>query len=135
MKWKDSQGQSKEIRIIEESSHKWRIMGNLLGIPTAKLTSYRTAHLNMNEACCEEVLLYWLGGRGSQEYSVTWDGFHKLLEDVDLVALAEKYSQALQANQNLSFVSNSSHNFFKIVTMVPIFVIIIIVAILFAKLM
>ncbi len=100
MKWKDSQGQSKEIRIIEESSHKWRTMGNLLGISTAKLTSYRTAHLNMNEACCEEVLLYWLGRRGSQEYPVTWDGFHELLEDIDLVALSEKLSQALQAMQN-----------------------------------
>ncbi len=87
-------------------------MGNLLGIPTAKLTSYRKAHLNMNEACCEEVLLYWLGGRGSQEYPVTWDGFHELLEDIDLVTLAEKLSQALQAMQNLSFVSYSSHTHF-----------------------
>ncbi len=100
MKWDDSQGQSKEIRIIEESSHKWRNMGHLLGIPSAKLTSYETARLNRNEACCEDVLLYWLCGRGSQEYSVTWDGFHELLEDIDLVALAEKLSQALQAMPN-----------------------------------
>ncbi len=100
MKWKDSQGQSKEIGIIEESSHKWRTMGNLLGISSAKLTSYRTAHLNMNEACCEEVLLYWLGGRGSQEYPVTWDGFRELLMDTKLATLAEKLSQALQAMQN-----------------------------------
>ncbi len=74
-------------------------MGNLLGIPPDKLTSYRTAHINMNEACCEEVLLYWLGDMGSQEYPVTWDGFHEPLEDIDLVALAKKLSQALQAMQ------------------------------------
>ena len=100
MKWKDSQGQSKEIRIIEESSHKWRTMGNLLGIPSAKLTSYETARLNRNEACCEDVLLYWLSGRGSQEYPVTWNGFHTLLMDTKLATLAEKLSQALQAMQN-----------------------------------
>ncbi len=46
------------------------------------------------------VLLYWLEGRGYQEYSVTWDGFHELLEDSDLVALAEKLSQALKAMHN-----------------------------------
>ncbi len=75
-------------------------MGNLLGIPSAKLTSYETARLNRNEACCEDVLLYWLGGRGSQEYSVTWDGFHTLLMDTKLATLAKKLSQALQAIQN-----------------------------------
>ena len=96
MKWKDSQGQSKEIRIIKESSHKWTNMGDLLEIPPAELTSYQIAHLNRNEGCYRDVLLYWLDGKGSSSYPVTWDGFHELLMDVELVALAEKMSEALQ---------------------------------------
>ena len=98
MRWTDSQGQSKEIRIIKESSHKWTEMGDLLEIPPAELTSYQTAHLNRNEACYREVLLYWLDGKGSPSYPVTWDGFHELLDDTELVPLAEKLSEAICNN-------------------------------------
>ncbi len=76
-------------------------MGDLLEIPPAELTSFRVKYLNSNEDCYREVLLYWLDGKGSPGFPVTWDGFHELLEDTELVALAKRLSEALHAMQEL----------------------------------
>ena len=102
IKWTDEQGEKQRIRIIEETSMKWRIIGDILNISQSKLSGYKEQYHHDNELCCREVLRFWLDGKESPQYPVTWDGLYELLDDVALGALAEKLSTTLKHLQKLT---------------------------------
>ena len=96
IKWTDERGETQRIRIIEETSMKWRKMGSILNISPPKLSGFQEQYHHDNEICCQEVLCSWLDGKGSSQYPVTWDGLYELLDDVEFGALVEKLSTTLK---------------------------------------
>ena len=87
IKWRGDQGQTQRFYLMENISHKWRTIGELLNLPFPKLESIATEHHDKPEDCCRAVLGCWLEN-SSPDYPATWQGLIELLEDCKLREVA-----------------------------------------------
>ena len=97
IKWKDSQGKQRKLRIVQTICPKWRTVGNLLDISDPVLESILSQYRGDLEECCYAVLRQWLDN-GSPGYPLTWEGLLELLEDVDCSQVSEELRDALELN-------------------------------------
>ena len=82
--------------------NKWRDIGQLIGLPLTQLESIATEHRDKPIECCRTVLGRWMDNPGPpMEYPTTWDGFIELLEDCQLIQVAEELKIVL-TKANLS---------------------------------
>ena len=73
---------------MERISYRWRIIGQLIGLPFSKLESVAKEHHHKPEDCCQSVLAYWLM-KPPPDYPSTWQGLIELLEDCQMLVLAD----------------------------------------------
>ena len=79
---------------METISHKWRTIGELLGLPFSKLESLAIEHRDKPDHCCRSILGHWLDNPPPR-YPTTWHGLIELLEDSKLGQVAIQLRTAL----------------------------------------
>lgn len=82
----------KTFKLKASIIHKWREIGNLVGVPLEKLEVW--AKEKDAEDCCDAVLMHWLKN-SSPHYSVSWEGLYELLRDCDLSQVADNLKEAV----------------------------------------
>ena len=73
----------------------WRDIGQMLGNSIPQLDATSTKHRGNSRECCRAVLGRWLDNPPSN-YSATWKGLIKLLEDCELCHVATELKTALR---------------------------------------
>ena len=78
----------KTVRIIKSIAAKWKVVGIHLNFdPTGNtIVLIGTHHPLDPEACCTEMMMEWLGGRGRQP--ANWATLVRVLRDAEFSALA-----------------------------------------------
>lgn len=94
IKWTDSLGKQRKLRIVQQICPKWRQSGNLLGISDPVLESILSQYHGDLEECCYAVMRKWLDN-GSPDYPLSWDGLLELLNDIECSQVAEDLQDAL----------------------------------------
>ena len=101
IKWKDKSGKVQQFYLIEKIAHKWRTIGELVGLTYSKLQSlddeyqYRfESDLPWPEECCRAVLELWLNNP-PPGYPATWQGLIDLLEESKLGEVATELRTVL----------------------------------------
>ena len=95
IRWRDGQGRIRRFYLMDNISYKWRIIGELLGLPFPKLESIAMEHRDKPENCCRSVLGQWLDNPPPR-YPTTWQGLLELLEDGKLGEIATQLRTALE---------------------------------------
>ena len=95
IRWRDDQGRIQRFYLMDNISYKWRIIGELLGLPFPKLESIAMEHHDKPENCCRSVLGQWLDNPPPR-YPTTWQGLLELLEDGKLGEIATQLRTALE---------------------------------------
>lgn len=97
IEWQDEQEGTQELRIIKSISHKWEMVGTLLG-QADDLDNYKKSLGNDNFKCCYRVINTWIEKNGSPQFPLTWEGVYALLScaDVDERHLAEQMMKAIE---------------------------------------
>ena len=90
LKYTDSDGQPKRIKLKDELSIKWHAMGDLLGISPARLNTVSGDPIE----CCRKVLGMWFE-LGGGKYALSWEGLMELLEDLELIQALKDLKIAL----------------------------------------
>ena len=98
LKWKDSQGQEKEFRLVNQVSAKWREFGRLLNINLNQLNEIEEDQTKTTERWWKVIEL-WLNGREC-EYERTWEGLYSLLDDLQLPKIAKDLKEAVTENRS-----------------------------------
>ena len=98
LKWTDSNGRPRNLRLRDEMCADWQDIGDLLEISPIRLTEIRRSHLYNPKMCCRDILLDWLQ-MDECSYPVNWDGMLRLLVDIGLSAIADKLQEALKHYQ------------------------------------
>ena len=97
IKWRDTQGQKRSLKIIEKVSADWQTLGILLGVNMPMLQNFRRMGGDDSIQCCRHVFYQWLENSSNSEYSATWMGVHTVLNDVGQGTTAEELKQALES--------------------------------------
>ena len=95
-KWKDENGTKQQLRIIEAISHRWQQLAILVGLSMNKINAIEN---NFHpEQRSLRVFDIWITSSSdtTTAYPVTWNGLHRLLEDINYRALAERMKVALR---------------------------------------
>ena len=92
IKWKNDRGEVKTFKLKNSIKHKWREIGDHV-VPWETLEVW--AQEKNAEACCKEVLLYWLNNP-PPNYPATWEGLYELLVDSELSQVAANLKQAVE---------------------------------------
>jgi hypothetical protein len=87
IKWENERGQVRQFNLTEKIAHKWRTIGELLGLPYSKLQILDHEYRYRFEECCRAVLKLWLDNPPPQ-YPATWQGLIDLLEGSELGEVA-----------------------------------------------
>ena len=93
IKWKDENGEVQQFNLKDKISHKWRTIGNLLGLTSSKLQSLDDEYRDPFE-CCRAVLDDWFFSP-PMNYPAKWKGLIKLLEDSTLDEVATELRTVL----------------------------------------
>ena len=64
LKWKDSSGEDKVVKIKEEMSAKWMKLGQNMGISDAKLIGFKSSNNNNTDECINDVTIVWMQNSG-----------------------------------------------------------------------
>ena len=91
-------GEKKKIRIISETSHKWKAIACLICDAPNKTTVVQESCLNDPDECLRKVIFEDFISKKPKKYSQDWNGLIEMLEDVELQSLAEKVKAALSYN-------------------------------------
>ena len=85
----------KKIQVIKGLVSYWRKLGNLMDFDEtgSQLDIIRDKYPRDPEACCREMLQYWLSGNGVKPQ--TWCKLIELIHDCDQEVLAEELKQEL----------------------------------------
>ena len=94
IKWKDENGRTQKLYLMENISYKWRTIGELIRLPFSKLESLAEQHLKNPEHCCRSVLGHWLENP-PPDYPATWAGLIELLDDSQLGEVVSQLRTAL----------------------------------------
>ena len=102
IEWKEG-GDTKIVRIYNESAHQWQKIGEQLGLEHGQLASIRRNYHEDYERVTE-VLGKWCENAknlgNSRLYPKTWSGLIALLNDSDLGTVASKVHTALSASKS-----------------------------------
>lgn len=82
-------GREAEFRLLQEIQSKWYDIGLELNVPVNAMESHKT-----NGEKCQDVLRKWLEN-GAPQYPVEWDSLLKVLQKVQMSAVADKLREAL----------------------------------------
>ena len=93
IKWKDEQEKTQRFHLLQNISHKWRTIGELLDL-SSRLESLAMEHREKPEDCCQAVMRLWLANP-PDEYPSTWPGLIELLEDSQLSQIASQLRNVL----------------------------------------
>ena len=88
-------GEEKEVRIIKEASHKWKDIASLISDDPNRARTLELEHQGKPYDCLRQALIDDFINQKPEDYSQDWRGLIKLLDNVDLKALAEKITNAL----------------------------------------
>ena len=95
LKYKDSKGKQQRVRIINEASHKWKDIANLIcSDVNVTVVLEGKCHADPNE-CLKQAFINYFISKKPQRYTQDWSGLIELLEDVELETFAEKVKEAL----------------------------------------
>ena len=94
LKWKNENGDTKRLKILEEICPHWKEIGDLLGLHTSRIKAIEKNRQEV-EDCCRDVITDWLES-DVLDYPATWKDFIVLLEDIDLNSLVERIKIAIQ---------------------------------------
>lgn len=95
LKWKDKDGCTQKLKVLQEVCAKWELMGDLIGLSPGQLDAIKTDYdCRGVEVCCRQVFLEWLQHEEG-EYCATWQGLCELLEDMELSSIAKKLKEIL----------------------------------------
>ena len=97
LKWKDDQGKTKTLRLVDMVSAKWKTFGLLLGITSNQLDALERQHSGNSNICWTKVMARWLNGGSKDQYPPTWEGLYMLLEDAEFSQVAEDLKKAVAA--------------------------------------
>ena len=100
MKWKDEEGKLHRLKIFQELGKHWKDIGILVGLTWQELEKIEASSGGEEIRLSQLVFKDWLSGKHIENYPNTWAGLHELLQDVELVELAEKMRVAL-ANKDI----------------------------------
>lgn len=95
-KYRDSDGEMKRFRLLQQIQQKCRAIGTQLGIGKASLDSYVRKHPGEAIDLCLEVFDYW-SMEGSEEYPYNWGSIVTMLEDVQMTGIGKKLKKALSS--------------------------------------
>ena len=100
-KWKDGSGAEQKLKIVEEISSKWQDLAILLGLSMSQIDGIQKMQSVMEaEQCCLRVFDHWISNNGEfTDYPITWNGLHKLLEDVGHRAVARRMKTAVDIEE------------------------------------
>ena len=96
-------GTKHKVRIVNEASHKWKDIANLICSDTNVTTKLEDKYHNPNE-CLKQTFIDYFINKKPQGYTQNWNGIIELLDDIDLQTLAEKVKHALLCIDNSSRV-------------------------------
>ena len=88
-------GERKKIRIINEASHKWKDIADLICDSANKTSVLEQRYPNEPKDRLRQVFIDNFINKKPQNYSQDWRGLIELLDDVDLKTLAENVKYAL----------------------------------------
>ena len=95
LKWKDEQGESQTIRLVNEVSADWHDFGLLLGLKLKQLDAWDAQYRGDVRMCWNKVMEHWLTEGGSRDYPATWEGLYTLLKDLNFTKVAEILKRAV----------------------------------------
>ena len=85
-----------KIKVIESVAPQWKQLGALLDfdpegrtLELIKANNQQKGHV----ACCHEMFVYWLKGKGRE---ATWEVLIECLKDIEQLELARKVKKVLQ---------------------------------------
>ncbi len=81
--------ETEQLHLIEAISSEWEKTGDLLGLSNNRISIIKKDVFTGVESCCRAVILHWLDHDSQFNYERSWDGFHKLLLDLQMSELAE----------------------------------------------
>ena len=94
LKWTDKQGRGHTFSLIDKTSAKWSDFGLFLGLPLNQLDAFDAQFRGNAAECWKHVMSFWLSGRGSKDYPVSWEGLSALLCDVGFSEVAKELKKA-----------------------------------------
>ena len=94
IKWKDDKGVVQRFYLMDNISHRWRDIGELLNLSHSKLESISMKCLKDPKECCRAVLGQWLD-HPPEGYPTTWAGLIELLDDSQLGQVASQVKDIL----------------------------------------
>ncbi len=97
LKWTDTGGQPKTLRLIDEMISHWRKAGELLDLTAANLECISEKHRRDVRECLRDILRDWVQS-DSSDYPATWGGLLSLLDDLELHTCAKSLQAALECS-------------------------------------
>jgi hypothetical protein len=88
-------GKKHRIRIINEASHKWKDIANLICGDVNVTAKLEDKHRGDTNECLKRTFVDYFINKKPQRYTHDWNGLIELLEDIDLEILAEDVKCAL----------------------------------------
>ena len=89
------EGTRHKVRIINEASHKWKDIANLICNDVNVTIKLEEKFRGDSNESLKRTLIDYFINKKPQRYNQNWNGLIELLEDVDLETLAEKVKHAL----------------------------------------
>ena len=111
IKWRDSHGDVKELRLYDEIAQHWKTVANLVGISPA-VTGSIGKNFRVVEDCIEIAIQKWIDDAPNlTNYKCTWNGLGRLLSDIHKGAVHKRLKQAIAADVSTLKKNFSAGNF------------------------
>ena len=101
-KYKDEQGKTQRIYIIDEMAAKWKRVGISLKFSTGSLNNIESTCHHDVEACVNRLLTMWLEGhvQDVSQAPITWETLLEALRDSRLGQLADSLTDLLTSRED-----------------------------------
>ena len=71
LKWKEPEGGTVRLHLIQDMSPKWKKIGSLIGLTKAQLEGWETQHLKVQEDCMNSVIGAWMDRSNDEIHAVS----------------------------------------------------------------
>jgi hypothetical protein len=88
-------GKKERLRIINEASHKWKDIANLICGGANVTTALEQKCRGDPKECLRQTFVDYFINKKPQGYTQDWNGLVELLDDIELETLAESVRHAL----------------------------------------
>ena len=114
IKWSDSYGQMRDLRLYDELSIVWTDVADLIGLDFQTSDQIKALHQGNPRNCVKDVIKKWKMDETAlnSHYSCTWNGLCFLLEDTKLSTASKNLKEALAADVS-SFQGNLNSGMLK----------------------